>query len=244
MSASTSNVLISAKNVKKDFERGGITHALKGVSIDIHDGEFVLIKGESGSGKTTLLNVLSGLDDATEGEIVYRGISDESPVKGRSKKGDRSGEMSAKKRTELLRKVGIIFQNAQHSLIHYLDASDNVAKGVEPIGVSQREARQMSVDALESVGLADRLFHIPSELSGGECQRVCVARAIVKNPSVIFADEPTGNLDSENSAKILDILDDLHKKGKTIIMVTHSEKIDTIGKRVIMMKDGMIESIK
>ena len=243
----TKKIIISARGVKKDYSRGAITHALKGVSLDIHEGDFCVIKGESGCGKTTLINLLSGLDDLSEGEIVFKDSSEIiTPNKNSGKKRhnvENIAEMNKNKRVLLLRKVGIIFQNAQQSLIPYLDALDNVAKGIEPLGLKEKVVKEKSIAALEEVGLEDRMHHLPSELSGGQCQRVAIARAIVKNPIVIFADEPTGNLDPENAKKILQLLDELNKKGRTIVMVTHSEKFNTAGKRVVMMEDGMIQSI-
>lgn len=201
-------------------------HALRGVSFDIHEGEFVTIMGASGSGKSTMLNILGCLDTPTSGEYLLDGI----PVKS----------MSKSQRAVLRnRKIGFVFQN--YNLLPKSTAIENVELPLmynSQIGASERRSR--AITALQAVGLGDRLNHKSNQMSGGQMQRVAIARALVNNPAVILADEATGNLDTRTSFEILVLLQRLHSEGRTIIFVTHNPDIASYSSRNIRLRDGHI----
>ena len=218
--------MLSLKKVEKTYGAGTIkVHALRGIDLNIEEGEFVSIMGPSGSGKSTLLNMIGCLDRPTAGMIVLDG-------KDLSKLGDNE---LAKIRRE---SIGFIFQ--QFNLIHTMNALANVALPLYFMGVNTERRIEKAKVLLERVGLADRIYHRPSELSGGEQQRVAIARSLANDPMIILGDEPTGNVDSTAGAAIMDMLEELNGGGKTIIVVTHDAEIAKSAGRIVNMKDGRI----
>lgn len=219
-------MLISVKDLKKDFINDEVvTPVLKGVTFDIEKGEFVSIMGPSGSGKSTLMHILSFLDKPTGGAYFFEG-------KDVSSLGDDElAEMRSKK-------VGFIFQS--FNLLNRSSVLENVILPLVYTDTSAEERNRKAKDLLEQVGLSHRLNYSPNKLSGGEKQRVAIARALVNNPEVIFADEPTGNLDSKSGAQVMKILQDLNDKGHTIILVTHEKATAEHAERIIRIKDGNI----
>lgn len=217
--------MIELNNVEKIYLRGSEkVHALKGINLNISKGEFVSVVGPSGSGKTTLLHMLGCLDTPTSGVIKIDNIEVE--------------RMSESELVKIRRqKIGFVFQ--QFYLIPGLSVFGNVTLPLVFSRQSRFEDEVLSL--LDTVGLKERIFHRPNQLSGGEMQRVAIARALVNNPELILADEPTGNLDSENSEKIFDLLKSLHLRGITVIMVTHNPELAQRADRVIALKDGMIQ---
>ena len=218
--------LISLKNIFKIYNVGGEeVRALDGIDLDILENEYLAIMGPSGSGKSTLMNMIGCLDTPTSGIYEFEGemvqVMDDSQL--------------ASIRN---RKIGFVFQT--FNLLPKATAQHNVEIPLVYANIQKKDRTKMATDALESVGLADRLHHKPNELSGGQRQRVAIARALVNKPSIILADEPTGNLDSKSGSEIMTILDDLHKNGNTIILVTHEDDIANYGSRIIKMKDGKI----
>ncbi len=220
--------LIRTINLGRSYKKGTINiSALQGVSFEMHEGEFFSIVGKSGSGKSTLLNLIGGLDRATSGSIIFDGK-----------------ELHKMSRTEMANhrrfSVGMIFQS--FNLIQSRNAIENVELALTFGGVQRRKRREIAETLLRNVGLGERLTHRPDELSGGETQRVAVARALANNPKVLLADEPTGNLDSETSNDIISLLQDLNKNhGLSIIMVTHDlETAEKVSDRIIRLKDGKI----
>ena len=221
------NIVISLQNVKREFLVGGEkVQALKGVSFDIHEGEFVTIMGKSGSGKSTLLNQLGCLDTPTSGDYLLDGISVRT--------------MSRAQRAVLRnRKIGFIFQN--YNLLPKTTSVENVELPLMYNSqVSATERRERAIEALKAVGLGDRLMHKSNQMSGGQMQRVAIARALVNNPSVILADEATGNLDTRTSFEILVLFQRLHAQGRTIIFVTHNPEIACYSSRNIALTDGRV----
>jgi putative ABC transport system ATP-binding protein len=219
--------IVRADNVVKMYDTGKAQlHALKGVSLDIAKGEVVGVMGPSGCGKTTLLNCLSGLDDVTSGKIW---IEDKDLA-----------SMSDKARTDYrARRMGFIFQ--VYNLLPVLSAVENVELPLLVSGVKAKDARAMAHDALQTVGLAEWAKHRPAELSGGQRQRVTIARSLVNNPAIVWADEPTGALDSKTAHDILDLMLDLNaRKGLTCVIVTHDPAVGRMCHRVISMRDGQI----
>jgi putative ABC transport system ATP-binding protein len=212
--------------VRKTYRTGAeAVDALKGVDLDVGYGEFVAVMGASGSGKTTLLNCLSGLDDIDEGSVAIAG--------------ENIHAMSDAKRTKhRAEAMGFIFQ--AFNLIPVFNAVENVELPLLLAGKPQKVARAAAVETLERVGLAHRLRHHPTELSGGEQQRVTVARALAGRPQIVWADEPTGNLDSETAQAVMDLLHELHREGLTLILVTHDNGIASGAGRRIVMRDGQI----
>ena len=218
--------LLRATGVRKVYRTGAESvDALKAVDLDVGAGEFLAVMGTSGSGKTTLLNCLSGLDDIDEGSVVIDGE-------------DIHGMSDARRTKHRAATMGFIFQ--AFNLIPVFTSTENVELPLLLAGAGAREARRAAVETLERVGLGHRLDHRPTELSGGEQQRVTVARALAGRPAVVWADEPTGNLDSETAATVMALLDELHRDGLTLILVTHDEGIGASAERRIAMRDGSI----
>ncbi|MDR4898281.1 ABC transporter ATP-binding protein [Yersinia kristensenii] len=202
------------------YKRFGQVTALEDINIRINRGEFVAIMGASGSGKTTLMNILTCLDTVSEGQVLLDGI-------------DAAGLDEEGRRKFRADKIGLVFQ--QFHLIPYLTALENImlAQHYHSV-VDEAAARQV----LEQVGMTPRMSHLPSQLSGGEQQRVCIARALVNQPPIIFADEPTGNLDEENEQRVLDLLNHIHRQGRTIVMVTHNPDLGCVADRIIRLQHG------
>ncbi|WP_225087514.1 ABC transporter ATP-binding protein [Pectobacterium colocasium] len=202
------------------YKRFGQVTALENINIRIARGEFVAIMGASGSGKTTLMNILTCLDTVSEGQVLLDGV-------------DAAALDEEGRRRFRADKIGLVFQ--QFHLIPFLTALENVMLAQHYHSVVDEAAAQR---VLDQVGLAHRVNHLPSQLSGGEQQRVCIARALVNEPPVIFADEPTGNLDEENERRVLDLLQDLHRQGRTIVMVTHNPELGRFADRIIRLQHG------
>ena len=219
--------VIEIQNIKRNFQVGDETvHALRGVSFNINEGEFVTIMGTSGSGKSTLLNILGCLDTPTSGEYLL----DDIPVR----------TMSKPQRAVLRnRKIGFVFQS--YNLLPKTTAVENVELPLMyNSAVSASERRRRAIESLQAVGLGDRLEHKSNQMSGGQMQRVAIARALVNNPAVILADEATGNLDSRTSFEILVLLQKLHAEGRTIIFVTHNPELSQYSSRNIRLRDGQV----
>ncbi len=220
--------LISITDIGRKYVIGAETiHALKSVTLTIKKGEFVALMGPSGSGKSTLMNLLGCLDTPTKGEYILNGIN--------------VSEMTDNELAEVRnQEIGFVFQT--FNLLPRSSALDNVSLPLVYAGVKKEDRDERALKALENVGLGNRVDHKPNELSGGQRQRVAVARALINNPSIILADEPTGNLDSKTSVEIMGLIEDIHKKGNTIILVTHEEDIAQHAHRIVRMRDGLIES--
>jgi ABC-type lipoprotein export system ATPase subunit len=219
--------IVEARGLRKTYTLGKIdVEALRGVDVTVRRGEIVAIMGPSGCGKTTLLHCLSGLDDFDAGVVILAGAS------LREMSDDRKAEFRA-------RNTGFVFQS--YNLLPVLSAVENVELPLLLAGARGREARRRALETLEAVGLADRSRHRPSELSGGQQQRVAVARALVNGPAVIWADEPTGNLDSEAAEDILDLMCELNaENGQTFVVVTHAAQVAERAHRILRMRDGRI----
>ncbi len=222
--------IIQATNVVKTYKSRTLeVRALRGVDFSVEQGEMVAVMGPSGSGKTTLLNCLSGLDAIDSGEVVIAG----NPLRRLSD--DALSEYRAKT-------MGFVFQ--AYNLLPVLSALENVELPLVLAGVGQKEARKRATEKLAQVGLADRVHHKPAELSGGQQQRVTIARSLANDPAIVWADEPTGNLDSENARDIMDLLVRLNKERKqTFVLVTHSPEVSGRAHRVVRMRDGVIEDV-
>lgn len=223
----TMKKVIEIQNIKRNFQVGDETvHALRGVSFNINEGEFVTIMGTSGSGKSTLLNILGCLDTPTSGEYLL----DDIPVR----------TMSKPQRAVLRnRKIGFVFQS--YNLLPKTTAVENVELPLMyNSAVSASERRRCAIESLQAVGLGDRLEHKSNQMSGGQMQRVAIARALVNNPAVILADEATGNLDSRTSFEILVLFQKLHAEGRTIIFVTHNPELSQYSSRNIRLRDGQV----
>ncbi len=221
-------MLIKTEDVWKIYKMGKVqVEALRGVSLEVEKGEYLAIMGPSGSGKSTLMNILGCLDTPSKGKYY---------LEGRDVSSLNDDELS------LLRnkKIGFVFQSFH--LLPRTPAIHNVELPLIYAGLSKKERRKMAERALEMVGLKDRMWHRPNELSGGERQRVAIARAIVNQPSILLADEPTGNLDSRSGEEIMEIFEELHRQGNTIIMVTHDPNIAARPQRIVNLKDGRIIS--
>jgi putative ABC transport system ATP-binding protein len=220
--------IISLKNIVRSFSIGAEeVRALRGVDLDINKNEYVALMGPSGSGKSTLMNLLGCLDTPTSGQYILNG-TDVSVLN--------DNELAQIRNKE----IGFIFQT--FNLLPKSTALDNVILPLIYAGMGKVEREQKALKTLEDVGLANRVKHKPNELSGGQRQRVAVARALVNNPAIILADEPTGNLDSKTSVEIMGLFEEIHKKGNTIIVVTHEEDIARHAHRIIRLRDGIIES--
>lgn len=223
-----SDNVIEIRNIVRDFKLGQETvHVLKGIDLDIKKGEYVAIMGSSGSGKSTLMNILGCLDTPTSGSY---NLND----KDVSQMSD--DELADIRNTE----IGFVFQT--FNLLPRTTALENVALPMIYAGASKKERQERASKVLADVGLADRMDHKPNQLSGGQRQRVAVGRALVNKPSIILADEPTGNLDSTTSMEIMELFDAIHANGNTVIMVTHEEDIAAHAKRIIKLHDGMVAS--
>lgn len=220
--------ILQLRNIHKSYYLGKQElKVLKGIDLDIFKNEYVSLMGPSGSGKSTLMNILGCLDSPTAGNYVLNG-------KDVSRMPD--DELAAVRNIE----IGFVFQ--QFNLLAKLTAAENVALPLIYSGVPKKERIQRAEEVLAKVKLEDRMHHKPNELSGGQCQRVAIARALINNPSIILADEPTGNLDSKTSYEIMDILTKIHDDGNTIVLVTHEEDISQYSHRVVRLRDGIIES--
>ena len=220
--------VIKIKSITRDFPLGQeIVKVLKGIDLDIQKGEYVALMGPSGSGKSTLMNLLGCLDTPTSGHYELNGVDVSS--------------MSDDQLAEIRNKeIGFVFQT--FNLLPRTTALDNVALPMVYAGAGKAQRHERAAKVLHDVGLADRMDHKPNQLSGGQRQRVAVGRARVNEPSIILADEPTGNLDSKTSLEIMQLFDDIHKAGNTVILVTHEEEIAAHAHRVIRLRDGVIES--
>lgn len=224
--ASNKKTILKLDNVKKTYQMGSVeVHALRGISIEIKQGEFVLIMGPSGSGKSTCMNMVGCLDIPTSGSIYLDGQdiseleeSDLAQIRGK--------------------KIGFIFQ--QFNLMPGLTALENVELPMIFQRIPKHERDEKAKKALEQVGLGDRMDHLPSELSGGQQQRVAIARALANEPEILLGDEPTGNVDTKTGKEIMNLLEKMHKEGKTIIMVTHDPNLSRFVERVIYLRDGEI----
>ncbi|WP_283773969.1 ABC transporter ATP-binding protein [Aquiflexum sp. TKW24L] len=220
--------IIETTGISKTYKMGAeIVEALKSITITINKGEYVAFMGPSGSGKSTLMNIIGCLDSPTTGSYVLNGkdVSD----------------MTENDLAEIRNKeIGFVFQT--FNLLPRATCLDNVALPLIYAGYNKSDRRDMAFQALKNVELADRVSHKPNELSGGQRQRVAIARALVNNPSIILADEPTGNLDSKTSYGIMELFHELHQKGNTIIMVTHEDDIAHYAHRIIRLRDGLVES--
>ena len=220
--------LISITNIKRDFPLGNeIVYVLKGIDLEIKKGEYVSLMGPSGSGKSTLMNILGCLDTPTSGTYILNG-KHVSEMQDDELAGIRNKE------------IGFVFQT--FNLMPRTTALDNVALPMVYAGYSKSERIERASDVLKQVGLDDRMDHKPNQLSGGQRQRVAVARALVNKPSIILADEPTGNLDSKTSVEIMNLFNEIHANGNTVILVTHEEEIAAYAHRIIRLRDGIIES--
>jgi putative ABC transport system ATP-binding protein len=221
-------LVIAIENVTKLYQMGEETiHALRGVTLSIHRNEYLAIMGPSGSGKSTLMNMLGCLDTPTSGRYEFNGHDVAAMVD------DELAEIRN-------REIGFVFQT--FNLLPRSDALRNVELPLIYAGISPHERRDRAREALESVGLGNRIHHKPNELSGGQRQRVAIARALVNRPSIVLADEPTGNLDSKTGIEILALFDDLYELGNTLIVVTHEESVARHARRIIRLHDGLIDS--
>jgi putative ABC transport system ATP-binding protein len=221
-------MIIKTQNLKRVFKVGSEeVQALKGINLSVEKGEFLSIMGPSGSGKTTLMNIIGCLDTPTSGDYylnnkLVNDLGDDELAFIRNKE------------------IGFVFQSFH--LLAKNSALNNVLLPLKYAGIKEDAANTRARDVLDKVGLTDRINHAPSELSGGQQQRVAIARALVNNPSIIFADEPTGNLDSQTGDDVMNLFKELNKQGQTIILITHEEDIAKQSKRIINIKDGLIES--
>lgn len=221
-------MIIETKSLKRLFQVGSETvEALKGINLSVEKGEFVSIMGPSGSGKTTLMNIIGCLDTPTYGTYYLNNqlvneLDDDELASIRNKE------------------IGFVFQSFH--LLAKNSALNNVMLPMKYAGVKESEAEKRAINVLDKVGLSDRTSHAPSELSGGQQQRVAIARALVNNPSIIFADEPTGNLDSQTGDDVMNLFKELNSQGQTIILITHEEDVARQSKRIINIRDGLIES--
>jgi len=223
-----SNPLIHIEHIARTYEMGGETvHALRDVSLDIHSNEYVALMGPSGSGKSTLMNILGCLDTPSSGVYTFKGLD--------------VNEMTDDDLAEIRNKeIGFVFQT--FNLLPRATALKNIELPLIYSGISSEDRKERAIKALEDVGLGDRMLHRPNELSGGQRQRVAVARALVTKPSIILADEPTGNLDTKTGIEIMKLFQELWSKGNTVILVTHEEDIARHARRIIRIRDGKVES--
>jgi len=222
--------IIQLENIEKAYFMGTqAVPVLKGISLSIHKNEYVALMGPSGSGKSTLMNILGCLDSPTGGRYILNS-------KDVSKMSD--NDLAEVRNTE----IGFVFQ--QFNLLPRLSAVENVALPLIYAGINKKDRLERAMEALKKVGLADRSHHKSNELSGGQIQRVAIARALVNNPSILLADEPTGNLDSKTSVEVMEIFGKIQEAGNTVVLVTHEEDIASYAHRVVRLKDGLLESDK
>ena len=221
------DLIISAEEIHKTYDTGTVkVNALRGVNLNVKRGEMVAIMGPSGCGKTTLLNCLSGLDEIDSGQVLIDGV-----VLHWLPDDERSDYRA--------RRMGFVFQ--LYNLLPVLSAVENVELPLLVSGVSAKQARKRSLEVMDLVGLADRAHHLPGELSGGQRQRVTISRALVNDPAIVWADEPTGDLDSETAGDIIDLMCDLNRtNGQTFVLVTHSLEVGQRAHRIVRMRDGQI----
>jgi putative ABC transport system ATP-binding protein len=222
------HAMISVQNLRKTYQMGTqLVHALQSVTLDIHNNEYVALMGPSGSGKSTLMNLLGCLDTPTSGEYYLNGTN--------------VSTMTDDELADVRNKdIGFVFQT--FNLLPRLTALENVALPLVYSGLGRTARNEKARKALEAVSLGDRMTHKPNEMSGGQRQRVAIARALVNDPAIILADEPTGNLDTKTSLEIMQIFDEIHQQGNTIILVTHEEEIAEYAHRVIRLRDGLVET--
>jgi len=221
--------MISLNNVHKTYVTGSTSlHVLKGIDLDIKQGEFVSVMGSSGSGKSTLLNILGILDNYDQGSYYLNG----SLIK------DMSEKKAAKLRNEM---VGFVFQS--FNLISFKNAMENVALPLYYQGVNRKKRNKIALEYLEKVGLMEWATHLPNEMSGGQKQRVAIARSLIARPKIIFADEPTGALDTSTSYEVMEILKEINAEGITVILVTHEHDIAAMTQKIIRLKDGRIDEV-
>jgi putative ABC transport system ATP-binding protein len=222
------NSIIHLEDIRKSYFMGrNELEVLKGINLDIYKNEYVALMGPSGSGKSTLMNIIGCLDTPTNGKYILNG-NDVSEMK--------DNELASIRNKE----IGFVFQ--QFNLLPRLTALENVALPLVYAGLGKKLRTEKAKHVMEMVSLTDRSNHKPNELSGGQCQRVAIARALVNDPSLILADEPTGNLDTKTSYEIMDILEKIHATGNTIVVVTHEEDIAKRAKRIVRLRDGMVET--
>lgn len=220
--------ILTMKNIVKEYVMGDeISRVLKGIDLTVEEGEFLAVLGPSGSGKSTLMNIIGCLDVPTSGEYILSG----------RKIADQDEKSLAHIRSK---EIGFIFQSFH--LLQRQTALENVELPMIYANVKEKERKQRAMEVLEKVGLKDKMDHYPNQMSGGQQQRVAIARALAAAPPLILADEPTGNLDSKSSREIMDILRKLHTEGRTVILITHDDKIAQSAKRIIRIMDGKIES--
>jgi putative ABC transport system ATP-binding protein len=220
--------IIHLQNIRKSYFLGkNELQVLKGIDLDIATNEYVALMGPSGSGKSTLMNILGCLDTPTAGQYILNG-QDVSKMEDNDLAEVRNKE------------IGFVFQ--QFNLMPRLSALENVGIPLIYAGISKKEREERAMEMLEKVGLGDRANHRPNELSGGQCQRVAVARALINRPAIILADEPTGNLDTKTSEEIMDMFLQIHTSGNTLVLVTHEEDIAEHARRIVRLRDGIIES--
>lgn len=221
-------IIIQLEDIQKSYFMGSqVIPVLKGISLNIHKNEYVALMGPSGSGKSTLMNILGCLDSPTGGRYILNG-------KDVSKMPD--DDLATVRNTE----IGFVFQ--QFNLLPRLTAAENVALPLVYAGVSKKDRMERAMEALKKVGLAERSHHKSNELSGGQIQRVAIARAVVNNPSLLLADEPTGNLDSKTSVEVMEIFAQIQEAGNTVVLVTHEEDIAAYAHRVVRLRDGLVET--
>lgn len=221
--------VIEISHIKKSYMMGAVEiNALQDVSLDIYRNQYVAIMGPSGSGKSTLMNILGCLDTPSDGDYILNGANV-------------SNMQDADLAETRNKEIGFVFQT--FNLLPRISALENVALPLVYSGLSSRKRLERAAEVLTQVGLGDRMHHKPNELSGGQRQRVAIARALVNKPSIILADEPTGNLDTKTSYEIMALFDDLYKKGQTIILVTHEEDIARYAHQIIKLRDGVVESV-
>ncbi len=222
--------IIHLENIRKSYFMGKqALPVLKGITLDIMKNEYVALMGPSGSGKSTLMNIIGCLDSPTAGKYILNGHDVSTMI---------DNDLAEIRNKE----IGFVFQ--QFNLLPRLSAVDNVALPLVYAGISKKRRTEMAMDVLEKVGLTDRSHHKPNELSGGQSQRVAIARALVNNPSLILADEPTGNLDTKTSMEIMEIFGKIQSGGNTVVLVTHEEDIANYAQRIVRLRDGLVETDK
>lgn len=222
------NPIIHLENIHKSYFMGKqAINVLKGISLDILKNEYVALMGPSGSGKSTLMNILGCLDSPTSGRYI---LNDNDVSKMQD------DDLASVRNKE----IGFVFQ--QFNLLPRMSALENVALPLVYAGIGKKQRLEMAMEVVKKVGLEERSHHKPNELSGGQCQRVAIARALVNNPSIILADEPTGNLDTKTSVEIMEMFNKIHDGGNTVVLVTHEEDIANYARRVIRLRDGIIET--